>query len=119
MDFKLVSEFKPTGDQPQAIKQLVKGLLDDEQYQTLLGVTGSGKTEVYLRAMEKVVEDNGGVILLVPEVALAPQTVGRVRSGMRVVYRQIRRHTPRYCSRGIFGGTDGVAQCFLERISSC
>ena len=44
MDFKLTSEFKPTGDQPEAIKQLVDGFLAGEQFQTLLGVTGSGKT---------------------------------------------------------------------------
>ncbi len=44
MDFKLTSEFVPTGDQPQAIKQLVKGLNSGEAHQTLLGVTGSGKT---------------------------------------------------------------------------
>ncbi|AUC15604.1 excinuclease ABC subunit B [Tenacibaculum sp. SZ-18] len=44
MDFKLVSEFKPTGDQPQAIKQLADGIIANEKYQTLLGVTGSGKT---------------------------------------------------------------------------
>jgi excinuclease ABC subunit B len=44
MDFKLVSDYVPTGDQPQAIEQLVKGLNNGEQHQTLLGVTGSGKT---------------------------------------------------------------------------
>ncbi len=44
MKFKLVSEFEPAGDQPNAIKELVKGLNADERYQTLLGVTGSGKT---------------------------------------------------------------------------
>jgi len=44
MDFKLVSDFKPTGDQPQAIEQLKNGILAGERYQTLMGVTGSGKT---------------------------------------------------------------------------
>ncbi len=44
MDFKIHSEFKPTGDQPQAIEALVKGFKEGNQFQTLLGVTGSGKT---------------------------------------------------------------------------
>ena len=44
MNFKLQSEYQPTGDQPQAIQKLVHGLENDEKYQTLLGVTGSGKT---------------------------------------------------------------------------
>ncbi|MDF3079058.1 MAG: uvrB [Sphingobacteriaceae bacterium] len=44
MSFKLTSEYYPTGDQPEAIRQLVEGVNADENYQTLLGVTGSGKT---------------------------------------------------------------------------
>ncbi len=44
MEFKLHSEYKPTGDQPQAIEQLVNGFKEGNQFQTLLGVTGSGKT---------------------------------------------------------------------------
>lgn len=44
MKFQLTSEYQPTGDQPAAIKELVQGLNEGEQYQTLLGVTGSGKT---------------------------------------------------------------------------
>jgi len=43
-EFKLVSEFQPTGDQPEAIEQLVKGFREGNQFETLLGVTGSGKT---------------------------------------------------------------------------
>ncbi len=44
MNFKLFSEYNPAGDQPEAIRQLTQGILDGEKYQTLLGVTGSGKT---------------------------------------------------------------------------
>ena len=44
MKFKLTSEFKPTGDQPAAIAELVEGFQKGNQFQTLLGVTGSGKT---------------------------------------------------------------------------
>ena len=44
MNFKLHSEYQPTGDQPQAIKALVEGFQKGNQFQTLLGVTGSGKT---------------------------------------------------------------------------
>ena len=44
MKFKLISDFKPTGDQPKAIEQLVEGIQRGDQAQVLLGVTGSGKT---------------------------------------------------------------------------
>ena len=54
MKFKVVSEFKPTGDQPKAIKQLVEGLDGKEKYQTLLGVTGSGKTFTVANVIEEV-----------------------------------------------------------------
>jgi len=54
MNFKLQSDFKPTGDQPTAIKQLVEGLNDSEQSQTLLGVTGSGKTFTIANVIQQV-----------------------------------------------------------------
>ena len=54
MKFKVVSNFKPTGDQPNAIKELVKGINENEKYQTLLGVTGSGKTFTVANVIEKV-----------------------------------------------------------------
>ena len=52
MDFKLHSEYKPTGDQPQAIKELVEGFKKGNQCQTLLGVTGSGKTFTMANVIE-------------------------------------------------------------------
>ncbi len=54
MKFKVVSDFKPTGDQPNAIKELVKGINEKEKYQTLLGVTGSGKTFTVANVIEEV-----------------------------------------------------------------
>ncbi|GGP03809.1 UvrABC system protein B [Cloacibacterium rupense] len=54
MNFKLQSEFAPTGDQPTAIEKLSEGLQNGEKYQTLLGVTGSGKTFTIANVVEKV-----------------------------------------------------------------
>ena len=52
--FKLHSEYKPTGDQPQAIEYLSKGIKEGKKFQTLLGVTGSGKTFTMANIIEKV-----------------------------------------------------------------
>ena len=52
--FKIESNFKPTGDQPEAINALSKGILENKKYQTLLGVTGSGKTFTMANIIEKV-----------------------------------------------------------------
>ena len=54
MKFQLVSDFKPMGDQPAAIASLVNGINDQEKYQTLLGVTGSGKTFTIANVVEQV-----------------------------------------------------------------
>ncbi|CAI8241900.1 MAG: UvrABC system protein B [Formosa sp. Hel1_33_131] len=54
MQFKLTSDFKPTGDQPTAINQLVAGIEANEKYQTLLGVTGSGKTFTVANVIQEV-----------------------------------------------------------------
>ncbi|NNC51158.1 MAG: excinuclease ABC subunit UvrB [Flaviramulus sp.] len=54
MQFKIESEFSPTGDQPEAIKQLVNGINSKEKYQTLLGVTGSGKTFTVANVIEEI-----------------------------------------------------------------
>ncbi|MBX7206203.1 MAG: excinuclease ABC subunit UvrB [Bacteroidia bacterium] len=54
MNFKLTSEYKPTGDQPEAIRQLTEGIHGNEKAQTLLGVTGSGKTFTIANVIEQV-----------------------------------------------------------------
>jgi excinuclease ABC subunit B len=54
MNFKVVSDYQPTGDQPEAIKQLVEGIERGDRFQTLLGVTGSGKTFTMANVIEKV-----------------------------------------------------------------
>ena len=54
MQFKLTSQYVPTGDQPEAIKQLVEGIRKEERYQTLLGVTGSGKTFSVANVIQEV-----------------------------------------------------------------
>ena len=76
MDFKLVSDFVPTGDQPEAIKQLVAGLQKNVPYQTLLGVTGSGKTFTIANVIEKV---NRPVLVLSHNKTLAAQLYGEFR----------------------------------------
>jgi excinuclease ABC subunit B len=54
MTFKLISDYKPTGDQPEAIQQLSEGVLNHDGYQTLLGVTGSGKTFTIANVIQQV-----------------------------------------------------------------
>lgn len=54
MKFQVVSEYQPTGDQPQAIEKLAAGILNGEKYQTLLGVTGSGKTFTVANVIQEV-----------------------------------------------------------------
>ena len=54
MNFQVVSDYQPKGDQPQAISKLVQGINDDDKYQTLLGVTGSGKTFTVANVIETV-----------------------------------------------------------------
>src|SRR5579885_3326627 len=54
MDFKIVSEYKPQGDQPAAIEQLVKGINDGAKHQVLLGITGSGKTFTIASMIERI-----------------------------------------------------------------
>lgn len=68
--FKLVSEYKPAGDQPKAISELLVGLEKGQRYQTLLGVTGSGKTFTMANVIEKV---NKPTLVIAPNKTLAAQ----------------------------------------------
>ena len=76
MPFNIVSNFKPTGDQPEAIKQLVEGLNDGVKAQTLLGVTGSGKTFTVANVIEKV---NRPTLILSHNKTLAAQLYGEFK----------------------------------------
>ncbi|HEY2467156.1 MAG TPA: DEAD/DEAH box helicase family protein, partial [Terracidiphilus sp.] len=70
MDFQLVSDYKPRGDQGRAIEEILSGLAAGEQHQTLLGVTGSGKTFT----MAKVIEEmNRPALILAHNKTLAAQ----------------------------------------------
>ncbi len=70
MDFKLVSEYKPQGDQGKAIESLVRGVYDREQHQVLLGVTGSGKTYTMAKVIEQI---NRPALVLAHNKTLAAQ----------------------------------------------
>jgi primosomal protein N' (replication factor Y) len=73
-------------EQAVAVEALGRSLAGEKFGVSLLhGVTGSGKTEVYLRAIQAALAGGGGVILLVPEVALTPQTVARLRSRLEAI----------------------------------
>ncbi len=76
MDFKLHSKYKPTGDQPQAIEQLVKGFKEGNQFQTLLGVTGSGKTFTMANVIEQL---NKPTLIISHNKTLAGQLYGEMK----------------------------------------
>ncbi|MDX9695373.1 MAG: excinuclease ABC subunit UvrB [Bacteroidales bacterium] len=76
MDFKIVSDYKPTGDQPEAIKQLTEGVLRGDKYQTLLGVTGSGKTFTVANVIEKIQKPT---LILSHNKTLAAQLYGEFK----------------------------------------
>ena len=76
-EFELVSKYKPTGDQPQAIKELTEGLERNEKYQTLLGVTGSGKTF----SIANVIRNYGRPTLVISHnKTLAAQLYGELKA---------------------------------------
>ncbi|HQB49317.1 MAG TPA: excinuclease ABC subunit UvrB [Candidatus Cloacimonas sp.] len=74
--FKLVSDYIPSGDQPEAIKSLVKGIKEDKKYQVLLGVTGSGKTFTIANVIEQI---NRPTLVLSHNKTLAAQLYGELK----------------------------------------
>src|SRR6186713_2846771 len=76
MKFQVVSEYKPTGDQPQAIDKLVAGITNGEKYQTLLGVTGSGKTFTMANVIQEVEKPT---LILSHNKTLAAQLYGEFK----------------------------------------
>lgn len=77
MEFKIASSYQPTGDQPNAIKELVEGLHKEERAQTLLGVTGSGKTFTIANVIKEV---NRPTLILSHNKTLAAQLYGEFKS---------------------------------------
>jgi excinuclease ABC subunit B len=77
MDFKLVSDYKPRGDQGKAIESLTRGLFDREQHQVLLGVTGSGKTFTMAKVIEQV---NRPALVMAHNKTLAAQLYHEFKS---------------------------------------
>ncbi len=75
-EFKLVSNFKPAGDQPKAISELVEGIKKGYRFQTLLGVTGSGKTFTMAGVISEV---NKPALVLAPNKTLAAQLASEFR----------------------------------------
>ena len=75
--FKIVSDFNPSGDQPEAIKSIVKSLNEGEQEQVLLGVTGSGKTFTMAKVIEKVQKPT---LIMAPNKTLAAQLYGEMKN---------------------------------------
>jgi excinuclease ABC subunit B len=76
MEFQLISDYSPTGDQPVAIEQLVKGVLIGSEYQTLLGVTGSGKTFTIANVIKEVTKPT---LILSHNKTLAAQLYGEFK----------------------------------------
>ena len=79
-EFQIVSDFKPTGDQPEAVDRLVKGLSNQLSQQSLIGVTGSGKTFTAILALNKWLNTSGTVLVLVPSALLLDQWYEEIKS---------------------------------------
>ena len=79
--FEIKTDFKPAGDQPEAIKQLINGANKEQLSQVLLGVTGSGKTFTMAKVIEKT---NRPALILAPNKTLAAQLYGEMKSFFQI-----------------------------------
>jgi excinuclease ABC subunit B len=77
MEFKINSPYQPAGDQPEAIRQLVEGVNEGERYQTLLGVTGSGKTFTMANVVQQTQRPT---LVLTHNKTLVAQLYGELRN---------------------------------------
>ena len=75
-EFKVVADFEPTGDQPEAIDRLAQGVLRGDDYQTLLGITGSGKTFTIANMIERIQRPT---LVISPNKSLAAQLANEFR----------------------------------------
>ena len=80
--FELVSEYEPTGDQPQAIEKLTKGFQDGNQFETLLGVTGSGKTFTMANIIQNL---NKPTLILAHNKTLAAQLYSEFKAFFHIM----------------------------------
>ena len=91
---KFTEEYDPSDEQKSAIKSILNGI-DEKKPNTylLFGITGSGKTEVYLNCAKKVIAEGGSVIYMVPEISLTPQTInwikGRLGDSVAVLHSRL------------------------------
>ena len=82
MNFELISDYQPTGDQPEAIAQLTEGILQGVPAQTLLGVTGSGKTFTIANVIKNI---NKPTLILSHNKTLAAQLYGEFKSFFHII----------------------------------
>ncbi|MBR5944827.1 MAG: primosomal protein N' [Lachnospiraceae bacterium] len=91
---KFTEEYDLSDEQKNAVKEIIKGI-DEKKDNTylLFGITGSGKTEVYLNVAKKVISEGGSVIYMVPEISLTPQTInwikGRLGDSVAVLHSRL------------------------------
>ena len=119
--FELVSEYSPTGDQPQAIEKLVEGFKEGNQFQTLLGVTGSGKTFTMANVIQKL---NKPTLIIAHNKTLAAQLYSEMKEFFPnnaveyfVSYYDSRPRT--HTSRRIPPSTTRSISCGIQRRRRC